>query len=413
MQNISLVDQSFLKNRNSVSLVFKMKDYSYVAQTIEKIKKMAIGTRLKVEGNKLVPTNVEPKVYRIPDFKDIKQCSKYMFINHTSKPNFALATIGANMDTVVLNTNHICCDGTLAKEMLEVIREDTAIEEPKRIRDSFEVLDKLITEYKDLPMDAFTSPNTTTFTPKDNFGRGNSLFMNKFECVSDAKDLQCYNRETKKVHNLTESYQAQIILALSAYENTFKKQGVKTMVNMRQFLNEKQSFEECNIISHMPVVAHATPESTVQELMQMLKNDLHDKLEKGSQYVFFNYFKKPFPVKKAPGIAPAFSNVGKFVVGGPIKDFYFDISQFNFELLPIHSFSSFSIVDERKGRNDIYTRFANETAFLSPREASLIHSSVRFGLENIKLNTTCAKALEMHKTFQDSFIKNQYPMFSI
>ena len=414
MLNLRGFDQQFIEGNNIIKLALKLKDPSYVGPTIEKIRKYAVGTRLKYENGKIVPITYEVPAVRLPDnFKSLREACEYMSFHHTYQPNQVLGNIGANKDTVILNINHVACDGEMMIELFDAIRDNRETDTPQKIVSVYDRYKEELANAKEYLEPGTFDPNVTRITPKDKGFLYGSMFREKVYFNMPTDHLKCYNKKTGKVHMLTDSYHAQIILAMSAYEGTFKRQGIVTAVNLRQFLKEKQSFENCCQISTVSVHAHATPESTVAEMMNMLRDDLNNILKKNIHFGFYRNFEKtPDPKKLIPGTLINFSNAGKFVIKGPIvDDAYADLSVFP-NPSPISTISHIAVIDEEKGRNEVLSTLGYQTSMISRREAQMILNSVKFGLTNIEPEkTTCKKALEMHKQYQEAFIKHEFPKY--
>ena len=414
MQNLRGYEKSFIEGNNIIKLALKLKDPSYVAPTIEKLRKYTVGTRLRYEDGKIMPTPYEVPTVRLPDnFKSLREACEYMAFHHTCYPSQVLGNIGANKDTVVLNINHIACDGEMMIELFEAIRDNKEAETPQRIVSVYESFKEELENAKECPEPPAYDPNVTKFTSKDKAFLNGSMFREKVYFNMPVDHLKCYNPKTKRVHMLTDAYNAQIILAMSAYEGTFARQGLPTSINLRQFHKGKQSFENCCLISIVPVHSHATPESTVAEMMNMLRSDLNSVFKKNIHFGHYHNFERNFDHKKAiPGAAINFSNAGKFVIKGPIvDDVYADLSIFP-NPTPLSAISHIAVIDEEKGRNEVLSTYGYQTQLISHREAQMMLNSIKFGLTSIDPETTtCKKALEMHKQYQEAFIKHEFPKY--
>lgn len=218
-----------------------------------------------------------------------------------------------------------------------------------------------------------------------------------------AETLKCYNKKTRKLKGLTESILSNFYAAAVAYNSQSYKCGVESCVDLRRFLKKKTWADTC-IFSMIPIVAKVSPEDTLSEIGQKLRNDMMNKIDNGCG---FSYLKAIYQNKTGPefiGSRCEISNVGPSKIGGPLVDAYYGYSELSIAMPHIISITSFSIIGN--GRNNITFRLKFNTDKLSTREARMMSASTIFSMQNIDNKTSLEKAIEEIKKFQKQYLKD-------
>lgn len=408
---LTIYDNFYISTNSHIQLAMRCKKESYIERVLHNLKKMAVGTRLRIENGHLIIENREIPVYRLPNsIRTPYEATNYVALNHVSNPSISLATISANDSIVAINSHHLCFDGGIALEIFNGLRDNIDVKLPQKVENIFDVFSIEIEKAKHWSMIDAINPELTRVRPRDKIGLFQKNSRSITTTFSDTKNLKCYNEKTEKVHMLTDALYAQIILASSAFEGAFKAAGVKTMINMRPFIkDDKNPWENGVSLSKITVNANdATFDTTVGNLMNMFRNDFNKSLKEGKHFGYLKkYHEKPPKNKKIiPGTFFVLSNVGQFKLGGPFDDVHLRTSGGASDYFPSISFLHFAKIGENK--NQAFSSFSYQPSKMTKREADLLLNSVHYGLENVSLNITMAEAIDKIKDFQNEFVDNKY-----
>lgn len=127
---------------------------SYTKSVVENIKKIAIGTQLRLEKDKVIYEEHDVPVYRLPDtITTAKEATNYMVQHLTSKKEESLATIAANKRIVAINSHHLCFDGGMGLEIFNALRDGiNNFEKPKKLENVFDLFPNEIQQAKHWPL---------------------------------------------------------------------------------------------------------------------------------------------------------------------------------------------------------------------------------------------------------------------
>ena len=407
----STYEKWFLDSDQFLQFALHIKDPSKINKVVEKFQKLAIGTRLCYDGSNFVPHDQDIEVFRLPEnFKNLREAALYMELHHTPEVHRTLATIGANSDTVILNSSHSVSDGVCLLNMFNAIRDDIEFETPYTLHNGTEIFREEAEKCVLIPVNDLNNTTITRFFSKDPKFLSSYPFLHRTYYKSNIEDLQCYNKQLKRPTGLTDALYAQLILSASAYEGKFENAGVKTVMNLRPFMKTKPTFENGCVMSNIPINADVTVDSTVGELMKKTRESYLQQLQLKTHFGFHKAVDiQPDLNKQVKGIIPILSNLGQFKLEGPIDDVWVQCSYRNKGLTQYLTLVHFGIVGE--GRNETVSQFMYTPNEVSLREADLFTKSVHYGLENIKLSDTIGNALEKVQEFQQKYIKEEYPKY--
>ena len=204
-----------------------------------------------------------------------------------------------------------------------------------------------------------------------------------------------------------------MILSTSALNGEFNKTSIKTMINMRPYMDRKPTIENGAVLSKISLHPEGiTINSTVQDLMNATRKAFNDCLKRGVHFGYLKHYEdKPDLDNIIPGAFMILTNIGQFRLGGPFDDVFIDVNGLGGTKMMVTSSCHFAVIDKEKNRNEATTGFTYCGYEMSKREATMMVKSIHFGLENINLNKTIAEALEMIKDFQNNFRKYEFPKF--
>ena len=414
---LSPYDKFFQMVHMHLQVAVHVKDPMYIAPLLEKAKKIAVGTQLKLQKDKLIFEKADVPIFRLPDnFSSMRDACGYMYMNHTRPINEALASIGANKDTIVINSHHLCCDGGMLVEMFNALKGEKEYDQPKTLENVFKVFPEEIERATKWPKIDINDENLARFTPKDKGMPFVSMYTQKSTGFDTTPDkLKVYDKKTGKVHGLTDAFYSYMVLTTSVMNGKFKETGVKTMINMRKYMKKPADFSNGAILSKVTLSAPlATPDTTIKDFMKMYRKDFNNILKNGEHFGFLKHYEdSPDKNKMINGTFSILTNVGQFRLGGPIDDVAICTNRFSppVPALPALSVLHYAVIG--KNRNDLYTRISYQPLAFTAREADMFVGSIRYGLENIDLNKTIKEARQMIKNYQDQFIKYQYPKYLI
>ena len=407
----STYEKWFLQSDQFLQFALHIKNPSRVNEIVEKFKKLAIGTRLRYDGSNFVPHDQDNEVIRLPEnFKNLREAALYMEIHHTPEIHRTLATIGANSDTVILNSNHSVSDGVCLLNMFNTIRDNLDFDIPYTLHNGTELFKEEADKSVLIPVNDLNNTTITRFFSKDPTFLCSYPFLHRTYHKSNIEDLQCYNKELRRPTGLTDALYAQLILSASAYEGKFDNAGVKTVMNMRPFMKTQPTFENGCVMSNIPINADVTIDSTVSDLMKKTRESFNKQIQLKIHFGFHKAVDiEPNMKQQVKGIIPILSNLGQFKLGGGIDDVWVQCSYRNKGLTQYLTLVHFGIIGE--GRNETVSQFMYTPNEVSIREAELFTKSIHYGLENIKSSDTIGMALEKMEDFQQKYIKEEFPKF--
>ena len=412
IKRASNYDKVFLSLDQFLQMGIHLNDQNKIQSTIDKLKKMAIGTKLKYDGTNFLLNNRPASVYKLPDsIKNVREACQYMHIYHQPSYENTLAVLGANKEIVVLNSSHAVSDGCALLEMFNTLRDNKDFDEPMTLLNQSEIFQE---EMKTVPVapDANTNPGITRFETKDKDNlMSYGYYLRTYE-KSKAEDLKCYDKKLKRPKQLTDALYAQLIVAASAFTGKFTTAGLKTIMNIRPLMKTKATFENGCVLSYLQLATKANENTTIKELMKMTRDAFNQQINDKVTFGFIKRIENPpkSSGNKIPGINFLTSNVGQFKLGGAIDDVFVQCSSKGLGRSNQVTFLHYAIQDD-KGRNDCISQIQYTLNQISQREADLLTKSVHYGLENIDLDSKIGNAIEQMKEFQDNYIKTEYPKY--
>ena len=146
------------------------------------------------------------------------------------------------------------------------------------------------------------------------------------------------------------------------------------------------------------------------DLMKQLCHSFEEQKRNGTIFGYMKNFVVPPTSKKViPGGTFTCSNIGQLKLGGPIDNAAIDVASMS-TMAPLNlTFVQYST--NGNGKNISHFSLERSSMGVSKREGDLITKSIIHGLQNIKLDSTCAEALEITKDFQRKFIRDEFPKY--
>ena len=407
-------DQLFIDTVQMCQLAIHVKHPSLVDPLLEKVKKIFVSTKTRLEGNFIVrDDSIDVPIIKLPEnFKNMSEACNYMFINHSPLINQTMGTIGANSDTIVINSNHVCTDGGYCLEAFNALRDDLDFEQPKINRGTYASFENQINEATCSPPPRPLNPRLTRIHPKDQKMAIDFPLINGVRSKVAANKLTCFDKEKQKPIGMSDFLYTNIILAGLAFENKFDEgMGITTVMSVRPYLPRPATFEDGCAISLIPVSGKGTLDTTIAEFMKSTREDFNERIKRGEHFGFIKDFTKPCDMsKEIPGLPLTVTNIGQFKLGGPIDDVGIAATvAVNPRGAPFYTYLHYSVIGE--GRNDTINEVLYSPTVTSKREAQLLLDSVLYGFQNIQLTDSLGVALDKMKGFQEKFIRNEYPKY--
>ena len=413
-RSVDPFDQLFIDTVQMCQLAIHVKHPSHVEPLLEKVKKIFVSTKMRLEGNFIVrDDSIDVPVVKLPEnFKNMSEACNYMFINHSPLINQTMGIIGANSDTIVINSNHVCTDGGYCLEAFNALRDDIDIVPPMINNGTYASFEKQINEARSAPPPRPLNPRLTRIFPKDQKMAVDFPLINGVRSKVAAKDLTCFDKVKQRPVGMTDFLYTNIILSGLAFENKFDEgMGITTVMSVRPYLDRPATFEDGCAISLIPVSGKGSLDTTIAEFMRSTREDFNQRIQRGEHFGFIHDYTKPCDMsKEIPGLPLTVTNIGQFKLGGPIDDVGFAATvAVNPRGAPFYTYLHYSVVGE--GRNDTVNEVLYSPTVTSKREAQLLLDSVLYGMQNIQLNDSLGVALDKMKGFQEKFVKTQYPKY--
>ncbi|EAX90411.1 hypothetical protein TVAG_488650 [Trichomonas vaginalis G3] len=397
-------ERNFLRNRAYVQLGLKINNSASLERNIQKIINSVSGFHVKVSDWNLLPTKEKTPVYKLPStLKTLDDACKFMYKNHTRPMTEALASIGANNDTIVLNINHAAADGMFLVSLLNYLNkhENEEVHLPEIFESVDYVFDHEIKSYNGVPAPFNTvNPNLSRIIAKDTLHLAMDNTSHHTSASSNLANFKCYNPKTKSVHHLTENLWSSIILTISAFNGNFNTKGCGTCIDLRRFMKVQPDFRHCNIFSSITVNAEATKDTSVGEFMKILRSDFNSKVKSGFHFGYLKQIQegKIPPIGALPGVGADMSSLGTFKVGGDITDAWFNIALRGDRALGSSTFTCFTV--DNGINQTFHGRLRHSSFTLSDYDAQVYVDSIHHALENITDDMSCGLAIDILSDFQ-------------
>lgn len=400
-------EKNFFGNKTFLQFALKVKDTKYVMPVVQKAINSVVGFHVCTENDMIYPIKEKTPVFKLPDnFKYLNEACFYMHEKHTRPLNQALASIGANSDTIVLNVSHAASDARYFANLLEVLKSDAKINTPEMIESVDDAFKTEIKEYNDaLPIFNAVNPQLTRIHPKDKTYTSMHYVSHLTTAVSNCENIKCYNKSTKLLHRYSENVWSSVILAASAFSGNLSKIGVGTYIDLRPFI-KNPGMQHCNIISSILVSANVTKDMKLGEFMTALRNDFQTKLDKKEHFGYLKAMQINGTHHKGtmPGVGIDMSSIGVLRLGGPFVDAWFGLLQRGDRSQGSCSYLNFTITDGLKSQ--LVGRIRHSPFSLSDREAEVYVKSVHYALESFVPDITVGRALDEIIEYQNQVRKN-------
>ena len=116
-------EKIFIGANTYIQFAMKLNDPKDVPNVIKKLDKTVAGLHHASDGKTLFRTTEKVPIANLPDdVSDLEKLTTIMSERYTRPASQALASLGANKDTVVLNINHLAGDGMYLQNMFTQLK---------------------------------------------------------------------------------------------------------------------------------------------------------------------------------------------------------------------------------------------------------------------------------------------------
>ena len=408
LRKITPLEKLYQDNNIMVQFGLRVSNSSIIPEIIEKLKKYVIGIKVRAEGDDYVKITEETPIYQLPHFSSLIDTNFYMAKHYTRPFNQSLASIGYNKDSIILNACHVCCDGQLMLNLVNMLQNNIIEENIPEIFDTFnDTWKEIFPEARKFakPLEGFTR-----VISKDKTKLALDANARSITVESLAKNLKCYDHSTKKLRNIHNHLWTSTILSSFAFNNkTFGDACLANIVGTRKFL-KNQSLAKANQFSSIPVRGNCTPNMKVKDFAQTMRNDFNSQNKIPNLFAYVADYPPPpppadfVPPPKQPGVLIELSNIGKATLKSPFIDFSASLTMTSATALDAIALYSYSVQSEDRDHVVNTLRYCSET--FSDDDAKLFINSISFALQNIDDEMTCKEAVDEIYNFQKDFIKN-------
>lgn len=200
-------EKVFFQSKMYIQLALQLIDPKDKYKILNKIDRVVAGLHHATDGENIYKTNTETPIYKLPDNpQNLSELCKNMFMEHTRPLDQALASVGANKDTIVLNINHAASDGMYIKNLFEYLKKDEEIDYIPTIIPTPTVFEKQIREYSSpIPNFFNVDPKLTRIYPSRQNEFHISGYVRTKYVDSNAKNFMTYKRNGR-LKSLTDYY---------------------------------------------------------------------------------------------------------------------------------------------------------------------------------------------------------------
>ncbi|OHT13415.1 hypothetical protein TRFO_16380 [Tritrichomonas foetus] len=418
-RQISPYEKGLINSNFMVQFALRLESPKYVDETIDKLQKSILGFRLKlVDGNLFQAlNNSEINLKKSPTFNTLREILAFSVKNNHPDYQKSFASITANSTDVVVNMNHVVADGGYIKNLIDNFNNLGKSEvSPALPVLPVESLGNYITNADD-PSGSNLYLSKLNLKNKKSNPNSPEARMNWFEI--EAKDLACYDKNTRKCHALSENVWLAEILSSLAHSDLPQDIpnliGINTLFDLRPYINpEFYNENKLSILNHfswLHVLSEFNSEMTIKDLSISLRKSLKQKIKEGEHFSNLKYAspgssktmsnnapKRVEPQAKiSNGAICSSSNVGFVVFQKPIEDIAFGSSVPTYRNLT--SLLNYSLIDETKEKNTFVGGLSYSYEYVEPKYANLITKSCDFFLRNVTPEMKVENVLQMLKKF--------------
>ena len=208
-----------------------------------------------------------------------------------------------------------------------------------------------------------------------------------------SKDLQCYNKKTKKCDGLTESLWTSLCLSAMSINKKLSNFGCSTCSNIRGFGNSKvlNNLDVCNCYSAITVKTKAREDATIEEIGRELRNDFKKKYNDESLFAYLKALGGNIPVLGLKGVGTEITNVGPIPIKKPVVDCHLGILMNSDFTESVISLMGSSVISSEK--NEIALRLRYGPNKVSEEEATKIAKRIVHLMKNVPKETRIDEAL--------------------
>jgi hypothetical protein len=383
---------------------------SAVPPALEEITRCVNAFRLKAGWVYLSATDQKPPIHKIPsNLCTLHDVNTWMFQTHTPKHSKSLGAIACDERRIVVNALHICGDGTFVSRLIEHLSDPrqygTRKSAPVPKSSHYHFLDRIMQRKKGTTIVCGYDPNISRITPKraPKVGGGEYKIRYIREPISA---LKCFNPTTGNCEKLTEALWLAMGLSNCAFGKSWKPFGVSTVFDLRRILTKSELSDPSiqNYIASIAVRANVSPEITVNELAEKLREDFQVKVADGE---FFRHMRsvhdviyKPWTSKSAAGLGLEVSSLGPIHIGSPVKDCHITLMAPGQKDLRSVSLMCYTLNHRERKTQEFVGQFQYTSKELHDLDGWVWNESIRYALKNMDGKATVGSAVNELEQFQ-------------
>ena len=370
-QLLTPMGQIFVNPTNNVFVQFaiEVENSKELPNLLKKIKNSTVGLYLKTDGFHLFNNYKDPnsiKIHRIPkEIKSLMDCCDWICNTYTPDLRYSLATIGADENRIVINSNHAITDGGYFTYLLKNIQDssfdqiyDQKAPNPRDIRNDLlkKEFDAFLRRkdketFQTIGYNDITRLKSQEITDSpDHYNKSNSIIRTTIKTSELSPSI--FNKKTGKINHMTEFLWTGLCMAINAKNNEFGPFGVASCMDFRRLLPRERfdrSFGSA-YTDFFLTIEKVNPKMTIKEICSLFRNKFNK--IKNTDF-FYNEYLYPNQVLIENCPISHVSNVGPMKIKSPLKDFYIQCSSNEFGLRPFLQITSFSKLKKENGMNDL------------------------------------------------------------
>jgi hypothetical protein len=386
---------------------------SSLAPALSEVIRCVNAFRLRLGWIHLIATDSVPTVHKIPSScHTLSDVNQWMFTKHTISPRQAFGTIAADDTRLVINISHAVGDSRYLVRLCEHLCDPDSYGKtnvPKLPESCLSFHRKGIKKASPLPLCSTNRTLTRLFPKLPIGGRDTYRFLTNY-IYEPITSFKCYDRQTARVHGLTEAMWMALALSTAARNGGLAGGfGLSTVLDLRRFLTPEQltTGGKQNWVSTMPVNGSAAAGQTVGEVAGQMRHLLTERIQSGEWLGMMRaahniVFRHPWRIEPpVPGLGIELSSVGPIRVRSPVADCH--ISMICPDNQPYRGISllNYSVQHVDTGETTWVGLYQHNTMEMNEREGRLMAESVRYAMKNIAFEKTVGKAIEEIRRFQE------------
>lgn len=341
----------------------------HLDRVLDKIKKSAAGLYIKTDGKEFIRNTIDydtVTVHQIPkEVKTLSELCDWSWQEYTPAYNYALASVSADKNRIVLNSSHAISDGgflfTLlgnlmnpsANHVFEHVTTQTGTLRGGFLKNQF---DEFLKNRNELSHQwpQLTDHDLTYEKVQEIVHLPNLYDHRPPRLIKEIKpeSLSIYDAKTGKMRGLSEFLWTGYCMAINVLNGHYGPIGLETCMDFRRLIPRDQVDNTFgNAFTNFALaVKNPRPQMTIGEICADFR-EMFNQIRKSGW--FFKEYLTPLRFKRAGNCIAHLSNVGPVRIKAPIKDFYCQVHGYEHGLRPFIQCTTYSKIFNQKDLNTI------------------------------------------------------------